>query len=134
MGVQLYSVFNKEFPEWDVTDIEGKLLSSAVEAPLLAPLMDYVSASKDEYLEMMEEAAPEQIDSNFEEEWFDSQEGLAKVEAILETLKADPTALALPPEAKDWWLEHITEDLQIFRDQLKAAIEYNAKFHLSFMY
>ncbi len=85
-------------------------------------------------MELMEEAPPEQIDPNFEEQWFDSHDGLVKVEEILGKIKSAPTALALPPEAKDWWVEHITEDLQILRDQLKAAIEHKAKFHLSFMY
>jgi len=134
MGVSIYAVFDKEFPEYDVSAIEGKILSQLTESPLLSPLLDYVSVSSEEYMELMEEAPPEQIDPNFAEQWFESQEGLVKVEEILQTIKTEPTALVLPPEAKNWWVEHITEDLEILRDQLKAAVEYQAKFHMAFMY
>jgi hypothetical protein len=107
------------------------------ETPLFSPLLDYVSASREEYLELFEDA-PEHADPNYEEKWFDPSDALSRIETILAAIQTDSQSLPTPEGFEKWerseWIELLTQDLETIRSQLQAAIKHGAKFHMEFCY
>jgi hypothetical protein len=84
------------------------------------------------------EEAPEHIDPNFEEKWFDPAEALPEVESIIKLLQTQPEILKTPAiyenHPRDEWIGYLLEDLEILRSQLQFAADHNVKFHLDSCY
>ena len=132
MGAALYIVLNSDEPGYE-TFVNGKVLSrteerlaAAAEKAGVKPLMEFFSMSREEV-----EAASEEYGLREgtgaeagEEQWFDPEEGLRTVHALLAMLDKEPGSLD----------ENVRGELLEFAGVLTEAKKHGHRWHLAVDY
>lgn len=124
MGLSLYLVLDKEVPGFDVSSVDGKALARAlpeqenIESPL-TPLYDFLSQNPQDIADLMGDddgAVDFKLPS---EQWFEAEDGLAAIRAVLEQLPDD-------------YNSSVVDDLRGIESALLLAQQHGARFHLAF--
>jgi len=131
VGTALYIRLEREIPDLDLF-VDGKTLCKesdtldSIAAELgVKPLMEFFSASPDEINDFLEgEHARDLVGvEKVQEVWFDPEDGLKTVRALLVALRENPEILGDT--------EGVVLDLLEFERVLSEAKENNVKWHLS---
>lgn len=132
MGAALYIAVNSADPGFD-TFVNGKALARAEKALTAAaeklgviPLMNFFSMSQDDLEAVADEfgVAEEATAAAGAEQWFDPQDGLRTVQALLKLLDGDSHSLG----------PGVREDLLEFSAVLQAVKDRELRWHLAVDY
>jgi hypothetical protein len=132
MGAALYIVVDSEEPGFDtfvngkaLAQAEGKLAEAAQRAGV-TPLMDFFGVSPADLEGVAEEfeAAEDVTAVSATEAWFDPEDGLRTVGALLATLESDPAALGA----------HVRDELLELSSVLSQAKQRGLRWHLAVDY
>jgi hypothetical protein len=127
-----YIVLQEKIPGVDATGMEGRALSKHSETleglakqASVKPLLSFFSANPEEASGLLDEGGVGQPDVAIpDEQWFQADEGLATIAALLLSLAAAPSAEALA----------MARELVQFQHVLKAARSRNIRWHLGIDY
>ncbi|GAA3766265.1 hypothetical protein GCM10022270_27890 [Terriglobus aquaticus] len=128
----MYIVVEGEDPGYDIY-VNGRALARNEDALeklarslQVRPLIDFFSADQNSMALLIEEGAgdPRLLDRLPPPQWFAPEEGLASVEALLETLRQEPAQLGSESEL-------IREELDEYATVLRKTVERKLRWHLA---
>jgi hypothetical protein len=137
MGMAIYLVLEREVPEFDVGEMDGKSLARALpekKGHLLSELENFISVTEEQRAEFLQEAPDIAPDTIPPPQWFDAATGLAAVRRILLELQTHPEALDASKSQHEDFVERVTTDLRAMQRGLQLAVEQGARFHLALDY
>ena len=128
----MYIVVEGEDPGYDIF-VNGRALArnedgleKLARSIGVRPLIDFFSADQNSMALLIEEGAgdPHLLDMLPPPQWFPPQDGLASVEALLESLRREPTQLGSESEL-------IREELEEYATVLRKTVEHDLRWHLA---
>ncbi len=133
MSVAYYVVLDVDDPGFE-TFVNGKAVARAADrlnalcaAQGLPPLDSFLGQSMDDFADFLDEDIPLPEGEDGAEKWFDPQEGIRLITALIAAIQANPAALGGSAEA----VEEVLEDLAEYQAVLAQAAAIKARWYLA---